>query len=267
MSSLQYNARRMARLRRIPGFLAWNRLFFKRDYPLLKREFFGLSFLHLLGVGPVMDRQAELLDACSSLGYAFSSILPGDTPINEIANRLSHRKTSILAAIELKTDGISEEQMKSRLIRTYSLLYDFTDFFIVDISRQSGLDSLDDISDWSDILDELLKLRLYYEKYRPILLRLPSDHTKEQMVSDLDFCLMSGIDGVIAPGIEMVRFAAEHTKGRLPIIGSGDISSPSDAAALLQAGAGLIEITKGLPGHCRTTARRILQFLEPPASL
>ncbi len=254
----------MARLRRIPGFLAWNRLFFKREYPSLVRELFGLSFSHPLGLAPVLDRQASLLDACSSLGYAFSGINPGKTPLHEIVDRLSHRKSSILAGIELRAEGDSEELAKRQLLHTYTLLYDFADYFVVDINRQSGLTSLDDISDWEDILNELLELRLCYEKYLPIILRLPPEQSDDQTYQVLDFCRMNGIDGVIVTGIQKVKSVSDYTGHRIPIVGSGTVASPSDAVAFIQAGASLLEIAQGIPGHSRTTARRILQALDNP---
>ena len=262
MSNLQYTAQHMARMRRIPGFLAWNRLVFKRDYPSLACDVFGLHFPHPLGLAPVLDRQADLLDACSSLGYAFSGIMTGDTPVSLIADRLSNRKSSILAAVELRAEGLSEEQARKNLIRSYSLLYDFTDYFVLDLNRKSGLSSLDDISDWKDTLDEILELRLCYEKYRPVILRLPPENDEEQTTRALDYCMLYGIDGVIASGLRKVQQVVGLTRGRLPVVGSGTGSSPSEVIEMLQAGARLIEIAQGIPGHRRTTTRRILQALE-----
>lgn len=262
MSNLQYTVQHVARMRRIPGFLAWNRLVFKREYPSLARDVFGLRFPHPLGLAPVLDRQADLLDACSSLGYAFSGIIPGDTPVSLIADRLAGRKSSILASVELRADGPTEEQARQNLIRTYSLLYDFTDYFVLDLSRKIGISSLDDISDWKDILDEILELRLCYEKYRPVILRLPPENDEEQTARALDYCMLSGIDGVIASGLQKVRQIVRLTKGRLPVIGSGMGSTLSEPADMLQAGASLVEIAQGIPGHRRTTVRRILQALD-----
>ena len=261
MNNMQYTAQHMARMRRIPGFLAWNRMLFKRDYPSLARDVFGLRFPHPLGLAPVLERQADLLDACSSLGYAFSGIMVGDTPVSLIADRLSSRKSSILAAVELRAEGLSEEQARENLIRSYSLLYDFTDFFVLDLNSQGGL-SLDDFSDWKDTLDEILELRLCYEKYRPVILRLPLENDEEQTARALDYSMLYGIDGVIASGLRKVQQVVGLTQSRLPVIGSGTGSSPSEAIEMLQAGACLIEIAQGIPGHRRTTTRRILQALE-----
>ncbi len=264
MSNLQKTARRMVLLRHIPGFQAWNRLFFKREHPALARDAFGIVFPHPVGLAPVLDRQEELLDGCDSLGYSFTGIIPND--IGTVAARLSNRKSGIIAYVELKADDRTEEQGRRHIVRTYSLLYDFADFFVVDINRQDGLNSMDDISDWKDILDELLELRLCYERYKPILLRISPDQSADLMHRILDFSLLSGIDGVIAPGVSLVREVFRYTKGRLPVIGAGAITSPQDAAALLDAGAVLVEVAQGIPFHCRSTALRILQALDNPSS-
>ena len=260
MSNLQKTARRMVLLRHVPGFQAWNRLFFKREHPALARDVFGIDFSHPLGLAPVLDRQEELLDGCDSLGYSFTGIIPDD--IGTVAARLFNRKSRIKAFVELRADDSTEEMVRQHLVRTYALLYDFADFFVVDVSGRSGLNSMDDISDWKDILDELLELRLCYERYVPVVLRLSPDQPLDLTHRILDFSLLSGIDGVIAPGLTLVQEIVRYTKGRMPVIGAGAISTPQEAAALLDAGAVLLEVAQGSPFHCRSTDRRILQAID-----
>ena len=264
MSSLQQSARRMLWMRYLPGFQFWNRLRFRREHPSLAREVFGIRFRHPIGLAPVLEQQVELLDACDSIGFSFTGFFPGATPIRTIAERLQERNTPIVAAIELRAEGESEEAAQQFLIRQFSLLYDFADYFIIDINRESGLSSLDDFSDWTTVLDELLSLRLYYEKYRPIILRIAPGHTEEQMKRILDFTLQSGFDGVIAPGISKVRFCKEHTQNRIPIIGSGAVSTPEEAVELLNAGASLIEVAQGLRNQGLQTAKRLLKAIDNP---
>ena len=262
MSNLQQSARRMVWRRHIPGFKAWNRLFYRCEHPSLGREAFGIRFPHPLGVAPVLERQIDILDELDSIGFAFTGIIPGTTPIPVIADRLASRKSGIIVSVELRAEESDENQVLDHLVRTYSLLYDFADYFIIDINRQSGLSSLDDLSDWTDILDELLSLRLCYERYKPILLRLSPSHTDDQMDRILDFSLLSGIDGLIAPGVSKVRQVVAYTKGRIPVIGSGAIAAPEDAIALLDAGATLIEVAQGLPSKGYSTSKRILKAIE-----
>ena len=264
MSSLQQSARGMLWKRRLPGYQFWNRLRFRREHPALARELFGIRFRHPIGLAPVLERQDELMDLCDSIGFSFTGIIPGETPLQTLAERLQNRKTPIVAAVELRPDGTTEEEAKQRIIHQFSLLYDFADFFVIDINRESGLSSLDDFSDWTELLDELLSLRLYYERYKPILLRLAPGHDEEQMRRILDFALLYGFDGVVVPGLAKVRFCAEYTQKRLPIIGSGAITSPEEARALLQAGASLIEVAQGIPGKPLRTAKCLLKAIDQP---
>ncbi|MBQ9193055.1 MAG: hypothetical protein IJ156_04980 [Bacteroidales bacterium] len=254
----------MAWRRHLPGFKAWNRLCYKREHPALEREVFGIRFPHPVGVAPVLERQADLLDELRSIGFAFTGIIPGETPVEVIANRLLARESDMIAGIELRAEGDDEQLARKTIIRTYSLLYDFADYFVVDINKESGLSSLDDLSDWVDILDELLSLRLCYERYKPILVRFSPSHADEQLERILDFCLLSGIDGVIMPGIRMVRQAAEYAKGRLPVIGSGAVTTQDAAIGLLQAGACLVEVAQGLPLRTYSTAKRLLEAIDNP---
>ena len=265
MLSLQQSARRMLWMRRIPGFYFWNRLRFRREHPALEREVFGIPFRHPIGLAPVLERQVELLDVADCFGYSFSGVIPGDMPVQTVAEFLQSRKTAIVAAVELRAEGPTEEEAKQALIRQFSLLYDFADFFVIDINRESGLSSLDDFSDWTELLEELLSLRLYYERYRPIILRISPAHSVEQMTRILEFCLLNGFDGVVAPGLSKVRFCVEYAKNRLPVIGAGAITSPDEALALLQAGASLIEVAQGIPNMPRQTPKRLLKAIDQPA--
>ena len=264
MSSLQTSTRRMTWMHRIPGFQLWNRLRYRREHPALRRDIFGLSFAHPIGLAPVLERQVDLLDTCDSLGFSFTGLIPGDTPVKTVSERLQERKTPIIVGVELRAEGENEEKAQKTLIRQFSLLYDFADYFVVDINRESGLSSLDDFSDWTALLDELLSLRLCYEKYRPILLRIAPAHSEEQMARILDFGLLSGFDGIVAPGAAKVRFCAAYTQNRIPIIGSGAVTTPEEAVELLQAGASLVEVAQGLKKRSLRTARRLLDAIDKP---
>ena len=266
MNSLQQSARRMLWKRHIPGYQLWNRLRYRREHPALERVVFGIRFRHPIGLAPVLERQVDLLDECDDIGYSFTGIIPGDTPVQTVATRLQARQSPIVTSVELRAEGDEEDKAQRELIRQYSLLYDFTDYFVIDINRESGLSSLDDLSDWTALLDEVLNLRLCYEKYRPILLRIAPGHTEEQMARILDYSLLSGFDGVVAPGLSKVRFCAEYTKNRLPIIGSGAISTPEEAIALLEAGASLVEVAHGLKEKGLYSAKRLLQAIDNPQS-
>nr|MCR4859600.1 hypothetical protein [Bacteroidales bacterium] len=115
--------------------------------------------------------------------------------------------------------------------------YDFCDFFVIDLSEQSG----------TDILDPLLDARLAEDVYKPIVLKLPKEISATEIGEILDFSLMNGIDGIEARNLEQVRQIASYGGGnRLPIIANTHIETPRQAAEALDAGASLVEVRTGL---------------------
>jgi len=126
----------------------------------------------------------------------------------------------------------------------------------------------------------------------PLLVKLAPDLDDSQLDTALEALLAAGIDGVVATNTTISRegvtspLAAEEgglsgalltsrstrmiseihrrTGGRLPIIGAGGIMGPDDAAAMLDAGATLLQLYTGLVYEGPGLVRRILDSL--PAS-
>ena len=168
--------------------------------------------------------------------------------------------------------------------------------FVVNVSCPNvvGLTSLQDISFLSEIVDRLLNLRMYYDNYRPILLKVSPDLSKEQLDDIVDYCLRSGIDGIVAgnttrsrdgltiskeeiekignggmsgapvhkKNLELVRYIHSKTEGKLPIIGVGGIMSEENAKAMIDAGASLVEIYSGFIYEGPALIKRIIRHLE-----
>lgn len=84
-----------------------------------------------------------------------------------------------------------------------------------------------------------MNLRLCYEHYTPIALRLSHGHTPEEISALLNHCRLSGIDAVVVPGAKKVGTILEATQHRYPIIGAVD--TPEEALECLQMGASLVE--------------------------
>lgn len=152
---------------------------------------------------------------------------PKDHVLDWIVGLQEYRKKTVLA-INVSAD----------LARTFSLVYDFSDFIIIDPDGDNGIDS-PDISDTSVLLDEVVNLRLCYEHYTPIFLRLSHGHTQDEVTALLEHCRLSGIDGMVAPGAKKVQMIVEQTQGRFPVIGWAE--TPEEALACFQAGATLVE--------------------------
>jgi dihydroorotate dehydrogenase len=136
---------------------------------------------------------------------------------------------------------------------------------------------------------------MLFDTYKPILLKVSPDLSRAQLDDIIDYCLRSGIDGIVAgnttrsregltsisqerieeignggmsgapihkKNLELVRYVHQKSSGMLPIIGVGGIMSPEDAKAMLDAGASLVEIYSGFIYEGPGLVKRIIKHLE-----
>ena len=313
-------------LRHIPGARAVMRAIYKKDSPKLAREVFGLNFPNPVGLAGGLDKNGEYYNDMADYGFGFVEIgsltpkpqdgnpkprcfrVPQDKAIinrfginnKGVKNAVEHLKKErpeviVAANISKNTTSINEDAAKD-YETSFAILYDFVDMFVVNVSCPNvvGLTALQDISFLSDIVDRLLDLRRYYDTYRPILLKVSPDLAREQMDDIIDYCLRSGIDGIVAgnttrsrdgltipqskideignggmsgapvhkKNLELVRYIHTKSQGRLPIIGVGGIMSGKDAQAMIDAGASLVEIYSGFIYEGPGLVKDIITHLE-----
>ena len=319
MSSLTF-------LRHIPFAGSFTRSIFKKETPSLAREVFGINFPNPVGLAGGLDKNGEHYNDLANFGFGFVEIgsltpkpqdgnpkprcfrVPQDRAIinrfginnKGVKNAVEHLKKDrpnviVAANISKNTTSINEDAAKD-YETSFALLYDFVDMFVVNVSCPNvvGLTALQDISFLSDIVDRLLDLRRYYDTYRPILLKVSPDLSTEQLDDIIDYCLRSGIDGIVAgnttrsrdgltidarkieeignggmsgapvhkKNLELVRYIHTKSEGRLPIIGVGGIMSGAEAKAMLDAGASLVEIYSGFIYEGPGLVKKILTYLE-----
>ena len=313
-------------LRHVPFARSIIRGVYRKDSPALAKEVFGLNFPNPVGLAGGLDKNGEFYNDMANFGFGFVEIgsltplpqdgnpkprcwrVPGDKAIinrfginnKGVRNAVEHlkreRPKAIVAAnISKNTTSINEDAAKD-YETAFALLYDFVDMFVVNVSCPNvvGLTALQDISFLSDIVDRLLDLRRYYDIYRPILLKVSPDLSTEQLDDIIDYCLRSGIDGIVAgnttrkrdgltisqekieeigngglsgaplkkKNLELVKYIHQKSEGRLPIIGVGGIMSGEDAKAMLDAGASLVEIYSGFIYEGPELVKQIITYLE-----
>ena len=317
----------LAFLRHVPFARPIMRAIYKKDSPALSKEVFGIKFPNPVGLAGGLDKNGEFYNDMANFGFGFVEIgsltpkpqdgnpkprcfrVPGDRAIinrfginnKGVKNAVEHLKKErpnviVAANISKNTTSINEEAAKD-YETSFGLLYDFVDMFVINISCPNvvGLTALQDISFLSDIVDKLLSLRMYYDEYRPILLKVSPDLSHEQLDEIIDYSLRSGIDGIVAgnttrsrdgltsitperieeigngglsgapvhqKNVNLVKYVHEKSEGRLPIIGVGGIMSPEDAQEMLDAGASLVEIYSGFIFEGPGLVKRILKHLE-----
>lgn len=313
-------------LRHIPFANAIIRAIYKKEYPKLHKEVFGLNFPNPVGLAGGLDKNGEFYNDMANFGFGFVEIgsltpqpqdgnpkprcwrVPQDKALinrfginnKGVRNAVEHLKkvrpeVIVAANISKNSTSINEDAAKD-YESAFALLYDFVDMFVVNVSCPNvvGLTSLQDISFLSEIVDKLLNLRMYYDEYRPILLKVSPDLSKEQLDDIIDYCLRSGIDGMVAgnttrsregltisqekidsignggmsgapvhkKNLALVKYIHERSEGKLPIIGVGGIMSEQDAKAMIDAGASLVEIYTGFIYEGPALIKRINKYLE-----
>jgi dihydroorotate dehydrogenase len=313
-------------LRYIPFGRAIVRSLYKRTYPTLEREVFGIRFPNPVGLAGGLDKNGEYYNDMANFGFGFVEIgsltpqpqdgnpkprcfrsIQDKAIINRfginnkgVKNAVEHLKkvrpeVIVAANISKNTTSINEDAAKD-YESAFALMYDFVDMFVLNVSCPNvvGLTSLQDITFLSDIVDKLLSLRMYYDEYRPILLKVSPDLPHQQLDEIIDYCMRSGVDGIVAgnttrsregltisqeqidkignggmsgapirkKNLELVRYISEKTKGKLPIIGVGGIMSGKDAKDMMDAGASLVEIYSGFIYEGPALIKNINKYLE-----
>lgn len=312
-------------LRYIPLSRPIIRWLYSYSHPSLQREVFGIQFKNPIGFAAGFDKNGDYYNDIANFGFSFveiGSITPEPQPGNPkprifrlvqdkaIINRMGINNNGVKYTVnKLKTNkpriiiggniskgaATSNEDAGKDLERSFSLLYDFVDYFVVNVScpNVKNLTALQNIETLSDIIDRLLTLRRYFDEYRPILIKISPDIPYNHLDEIIDLILISGIDGVVATNtttsreglttesskleaigngglsgaplfeksLEVVKYIYNRTKGKLPIIGVGGISTPEQAYQMLQAGASLVQIYTGFIYNGPATPKRILKYI------
>ena len=243
-------------LRRIPFARNIVRLIYKREHPNLEREVFGIKFPNPVGLAGGLDKNGEVYNELSDFGFGFVEIgsltakpQPGNpkprlfrvVKDKAIINRMginnhgvtqairninSNHPRVIIAGNIAPNSSSQGEQVTEDYKTAFSLLYDFVDMFVINISCPNvvGLTSLQEVSSLSDIMDNLLNMRTGFDTYKPILLKLSPDLTHSQIDEILDYALVSGIDGIVAGNTTRSRDGLTIPEEKIKEIGNGGMS-------------------------------------------
>jgi len=199
---------------------------------------------------------------------------------NTIKNLKTKNSRIIIGANIGKNTDTPNEQANEDYILLFKQLHDYVDYFTVNVSCPNikNLKELQDKDSLLSLLSELKIINTQKTKPKPILLKISPDLTWEQLDDTLSIIQATQIDGIVAVNTtatrqnltystkqinqfgngglsgaplkdratEVIRYIAQKTNGRLPIIGVGGIQSKEDAQEKLEAGASLIQLFTGL---------------------
>ena len=187
------------------------------------------------------------------------------------------RRSQIILGVNI---GKNKDTPNEEAVQDYlSLLHTFAplaDYLAVNVSSPNtvGLRRLQARDMLEDLLSQLKAASAGLSQPRPILVKIAPDLDEAELDDALGAVLASGVAGIIATNTtigrqnlrsalkaesgglsgapltshsrKMVSQIYQRTDGHLPIVGVGGIMNPDDAAAMLDAGATLVQVYTGL---------------------
>lgn len=295
---------------------------FRKNNPKLEREVFGLKFPNPVGIPAGFDKDCEVFNELYNLGFGFIEV--GTIPPkaqegnpkprvfriiedNAIINRMGFpskgvrycvkqlkkgkRHNFILAGNIGKNSATSNANAADDYLASFRALYDYVDFFVVNLScpNVKDLTKLQDSRSQKEILEALTNFRRGQNDYKPICVKISPNLTHEQIDDTIEVIKATNIDGLVATNtttsrdgltisqekinaianggmsgatltqkaIETVRYIHQSTDGVFPIIGVGGIMTPKEAVDMLEAGASLVQVYTGFIYNGPRFARQI----------
>ena len=312
--------------RYIPGARTLIRMCFCRRSRSLERELFGIKFPNPVGLAAGLDKNGEFYNDLANLGFGFveiGSLTPEPQPGNPsprlfrlqkdraLINRmginnngakaalatLKKNNPRIIVAANISKNSTTPNELAYKdYCRSLALLYDFVDFFVLNVScpNVKNLQQLQGNDMLTQVIEAVMEVRRYNENQRPILLKISPDLEQAQLDEIIHLALINGIDGIVATNttrsrdnlktpekavaaigegglsgaplydkaLATVRYVHEKSNGLLPIIACGGIMTPRQAAEMLEAGASLVEVYSGFIYNGPAFVKRIVRHLK-----
>jgi len=211
------------------------------NHPDLEREVFGIKFKNPVGLAAGFDKNAEMYQELSDLGFGFieiGTLTPKPQAGNDkkrlfrlkkdqaIINRMGFNNKGVDVAVRKlknnknvliggnigKNKVTPNEKAVDDYIYCFRALFDYVDYFVVNVSSPNtpGLRELQDKKPLSKILLALKEENEIVAKNdsvapKPILLKIAPDLTDDQLMDIVDIVRETKIDGVIATNTTLSR--------------------------------------------------------------
>ncbi len=284
-------------------------IFFSFKHPSLKRNIFGIEFENPVGLAAGFDKDANMIDVFNDFGFGFIEIgtltpraQPGNPKprlfrlvqdqalinrmgfnnmgVEKAIQRLKNRKSRVIVGGNIGKNKITPNEEASKdYVYCLNALYDYVDYFVVNISSPNTPD-LRDLQSREPLQKLLETLQEEISKKpdkKPLLLKIAPDLSNNQLIDIIEIANSLHIDGIVATNTttsrenlktndqrireikdgglsgkplcnrstEIIRFLKERLDSDVPIIGVGGIMSPADAIEKMEAGASLVQVYTG----------------------
>ena len=240
----------------IPGSKWLMEKLFAVKHPALEREVFGVKFANPIGIAAGFDKNAEVYNELSALGYGFVEVgtvtpkgqpgnprprlfrLPKDRAIinrmgfnnhgmqNAIENLHNRRQGTIVGANIGKNSLTPIEDAPSDYLKLFRNLYQYVDYFVVNVScpNVAKVTSLQNKQSVTEILEPLFEFRRGQSQYRPILLKISPDLDDVSVDDMTDVMIETPLDGIVATNTTTSRAGLSTDQKTIGAIGNGGLS-------------------------------------------
>lgn len=210
------------------------------------------------------------------------------------AERLKQRKSKIIIGGNIgKNKTTPNESATEDYEVCFRALYDVVDYFTINVSSPNTPDlrALQEKEPLTRLLSRLQDINRELGKARPILLKIAPDLSNGQLDDIIEIVQQTGIQGIVAtnttisrddlktpPNVvaamgaggvsgkpvrkratEVIRYIADKSQHKIPIVAAGGIFTASDAREKLEAGASLVQVYTGFiyegPGIVRNICK------------
>ncbi|WP_420154077.1 quinone-dependent dihydroorotate dehydrogenase [Siphonobacter sp.] len=241
---------------KIPFVPALSRKIFTVTDPRLEREVFGIRFPNPVGLAAGFDKNAELVDELSCLGFGFveiGTVTPRPQPGNDrprlfrlkadqglinrmgfnnkgartAAEKLRRRKSRVLIGGNIGKNKVTpNEKAVDDYLACFHELKDTVDYFVVNVSSPNtpNLRALQEKEPLTELLLTLQAENLKQSRPKPILLKIAPDLTNSQLDDIIDIVQTSRIAGVIATNTTISRENLQTPPQTIEAIGAGGLS-------------------------------------------
>ena len=222
----------------------------------LHTEVAGLHFKNPVGLAAGFDKEAELLDGLSDLGFGFleiGTVTPKSQPGNELPRlfRLPEDH-ALINRMGFNNSGV--EQVRKNLLRykgdciiggnigknkttpndsavndyliCFERLHDVVDYFVVNVSSPNtpGLRELQESEALELILKKLQEQNLSQNINKPVFLKISPDLTESQLDDIIQVVRRTKIAGIIATNTTITRENLKTSNDKIDRAGPGGLS-------------------------------------------
>ena len=300
-------------------------MYTKKDKRLVT-EVFGLKFPNPVGLAAGFDKDAKLFDELGQLGFGFieiGTLTPkgqsgnkqprlfritddealinrmgfNNQGVKDAVERLKKKKTNVIIGGNIgKNTGIPSEQTDDDYIQVFNELYDYVDYFVVNVScpNVGNLTKLQEKEPLMRLMKKISEINKSKSNPKPLLLKIAPDLSEVELDGVIDIVKTLKLDGLVAANTSVNREGLKTSEIRLeeigwpgglsgrpvkdrstnvisylyknlgddyPIIGVGGIHTGADAKEKLDAGAKLVQVYTGYVYEGPAMIKKINNYL------